>query len=210
LQPSKDNAMNGWLLAIPFISAVIGWLAGKGMIKMFFHPVKPVNILGVTIQGIFPKRRQAFTEKLCKLLVSGKLFSMEEVAEKIAHPDTLKKIMPLVESHIDNFLRVKLTGSMPMIGMFIGDKTIAQLKTIFIAELEELFPEIIKNYVRSLQEDTNLEKMLVDKLSSFPGNRLELLLLSSMRKEIKWLEIMSGVFGFVVGSLQVIITLFTQ
>jgi uncharacterized membrane protein YheB (UPF0754 family) len=199
--------MNAWLFVIPFVSAFIGWWIGQLMIKILFHPVRPVKIAGFTIQGVFPKRQQQLAEKLGRLLVSGELFSAEEIGEKITRPEMFKKIMPLVEVHIDNFLKVKLPENMPMISMFIGEKTITQLKTVFLAELELLFPEVMKNYIKGLQEDTNLEKILVAKLSSFPGEKLEKLLFLEAGKELRWIGIMGGILGFVIGSLQVLITL---
>jgi uncharacterized membrane protein YheB (UPF0754 family) len=199
--------MNAWLFVIPFVSAFIGWWIGQLMIKILFHPVRPVKIAGFTIQGVFPKRQQQLAEKLGRLLVSGELFSAEEIGEKITRPEMFKKIMPLVEVHIDNFLKVKLPENMPMISMFIGEKTITQLNTVFLAELELLFPEVMKNYIKGLQEDTNLEKILVAKLSSFPGEKLEKLLFLEAGKELRWIGIMGGILGFVIGSLQVLITL---
>ena len=48
---------------IPFISAFIGWFTNWIAIKMLFHPKEEKNILGIKIQGIFPKRQQQFAEK---------------------------------------------------------------------------------------------------------------------------------------------------
>jgi sulfite reductase beta subunit-like hemoprotein len=48
-----------------------------------------------------------------------------------------------------------------MIGMLIGDKTIAQVKGVFIKELEELFPILMKQYMTSLQHDLDLEKIVI-------------------------------------------------
>ena len=108
--------MNYWLLLIPLISAFIGWVTNWVAIKMLFHPRNPVTILGMKVQGIFPKRQQQFAEKLGKL-VSRELLSFDEIETKITNPDNLKKVMPTVEAHIDHFLRVKLGETMPMISM---------------------------------------------------------------------------------------------
>ena len=60
--------MNYWLLIIPVISAFIGWITNWVAIKMLFHPRNPINILGIQVQGIFPKRQQQFAEKLGKII----------------------------------------------------------------------------------------------------------------------------------------------
>ena len=194
----------GWIL-IPLISAFIGWFTNWIAIKMLFHPREPKKILWFTLHGIFPKRQQQFAEKLGKL-VSEELLSFGDIEEKITNPENIQKLMPLIEGHIDHFLRVKLAQQMPMISMFIGDKTINELKTVFIAELEELFPIIMKNYMTSLQKDLDLEKIVVQKVAGFSSDKMEQVLNSIMAKEFRFVEIIGGVLGFLIGLLQVLIT----
>ena len=196
--------MNFWIVLVPVISAFIGWFTNWIAIKMLFHPKKPIRFLGVTIHGIFPKRQKQFAEKLGKL-VSEELISFREIEDKIANPDNVKKLMPLVEEHIDHFLRVKLAQQMPVISMFIGDKTINQLKQVFIVELEELFPNIMSNYMKHLQEELDLEKIVVEKVSGFSSDKLEDILKSIMSKEFRFIEILGGILGFILGLIQVAI-----
>lgn len=193
-----------WIL-IPLISAFIGWFTNWIAIKMLFHPREPKKILGITLHGIFPKRQEQFAEKLGKL-VSEQLLSFGDIAEKITDPANLQKLMPLIDSHIDQFLRVKLARQMPVISMFIGDKTIQELKTVFSAELEELFPVLMKNYMGSLQEQLDLEKIVIEKVSAFSSDKLEEVLNDIMSKEFRFVEIIGGVLGFLIGLLQVFIT----
>jgi uncharacterized membrane protein YheB (UPF0754 family) len=195
-----------WLILIPIISALIGWFTNWVAIKMLFHPKKPVKVLGITFQGVFPKKQYQFAEKLGKI-VGTELLSFKEIEQKISHPENIQKIMPLVEGHIDNFLRVKLSEQMPVISMFIGNKTIEQLKAVFINELQELFPVIMNNYMHKLQNDLDLEKIVFEKVKNFSSDKLEEMLNSLMQKEFKFIEILGGILGFLIGIIQVIITL---
>ena len=198
--------MNLWLLFIPIISAFIGWITNWVAIKMLFRPKQPKKILGITFHGIFPKRQVQFAEHLGKL-VSKELLSFSDIEEKITHPDNLKKIMPLVDEHIEHFLKNKLSTALPMLSMFIGDKTILQLKETFMVELEELFPILMKNYMGSLQKEMDLEKIVIEKVSNFSSEKLEEILLQIMSKELKFVEIIGAVLGFMIGLLQVFITI---
>jgi uncharacterized membrane protein YheB (UPF0754 family) len=96
---------------------------------------------------------------------------------------------------------------MPMIAMFIGDKTIAQLKAVFMQELEALFPVIMKNYVTHLREDLDLEKMVVDKIAGFSNDRLETMLNEFLTKEFRFVEVIGAALGFLIGLLQIGMTL---
>jgi len=194
------------LILIPIISALIGWFTNWIAIKMLFHPKIPIKIVGITFQGIFPKKQKQFAENLGKV-VSNELLSFKEIEEKISNPNNVQKMMPLVEEHIDNFLRVKLTQQMPMISMFIGNKTIEQLKTVFITELQELFPKVMSNYMEKLQNDLDLEKIVTEKVNNFSSDKLEDILNSIMKKELKFVEILGGILGFIIGIFQVLITL---
>lgn len=200
--------MNLWLLLIPVISAFIGWFTNWIAIKMLFHPREPKQFLGITFQGIFPKRQAQFAEKLGKL-VADELLSFKDIEQKITSPENLSSVMPYIENHIDDFLRVKLGKAMPMIGMFIGEKTINEMKKIFMAELESIFPEVMHKYMGKLQEELDLEKIVTEKVKAFSSDKLESILQQIMAKEFRFVEILGGVVGFIIGIIQVLITVLT-
>lgn len=197
--------MNYWLLLIPIISAFIGWVTNWVAIKMLFHPREPKRILGFTIQGIFPKRQQAFAEKLGKL-VSSEFLSFQDIEDKISNPENLKKIMPVIEQHVDEFLRVRLSTEMPMISMFIGDKTINKLKGAFMQEIESLFPVVMKQYASNLKTELDLEHIVIQKVSGFSSDKLEEILYQIMSKEFRFVEIIGAIIGFLIGVAQIFLT----
>jgi uncharacterized membrane protein YheB (UPF0754 family) len=195
--------MNWWLLIlIPLLSAFTGWASNWLLIKMLFHPKKPVRVLGFTVQGIFPKRQMEFAAPL-GALVSKELLSFNELEAKITSADNFKKIMPTVEIHVDDFLRNKLKEAFPMIGMLIGDRTINTLKEIFMNELETLFPVIMKGYMENLQNDLDLEQLISDKIATFSPDKLETVLYQTMGKELRQARLLGAAIGFLVGLIQV-------
>jgi uncharacterized membrane protein YheB (UPF0754 family) len=200
--------MNYWLLLIPVISAFIGWVTNWIAIKMLFHPREPKRFLGFSFQGVFPKRQQIFAEKLGRM-VSAEFLSFEDIEQKIASPQNLQKLLPMIEKHVDNFLRIKLGDEMPFLSLFIGDRTIHSLKRIFMQELETLFPQVMKNYAGHLQEELDLEKIVTEKVASFSTDKLESILYQIMSKEFRFVEILGGVIGFIIGLVQVFITRFS-
>ncbi len=176
---------------------------------MLFHPKEPKKILGITFHGIFPKRQQQFAEKLGKL-VSTELLSFDDIEQKITQEGNIDKIMPHVEAHVDNFLRHKLKEIFPALSMFIGDKTINQLKEGFMKELALIFPDVLKKYMGGLKKDLDLEQIVIEKVKGFSSDKLESILNDIMKKEFKFVEIIGGVLGFIIGLLQVLLTLLTN
>jgi uncharacterized membrane protein YheB (UPF0754 family) len=195
-----------WFYTIPFISAFIHWLTIWMALKLLFHPRQPKKILGFTLQGVFPKKQRQIAESLGRI-VGQELLSFTDIEQAITEPKNVQRMLPMVEEHIDHFLRVKLKETMPMIAMFIGDKTIAQLKAVFMKELEELFPVVLKTYVGHLREDLDLEKIVVDKIAGFSNDRLEAMLNEFLTKEFRFVEVIGAALGFLIGLLQIGMTL---
>ncbi len=195
--------MNNWLLLIiPLSSAGIGWLTIRIAIFFLFHPRKARNSMGLTIQGIFPKRREEFARKLG--VIARENFSFNSIEEKINDPEALKKILPLIEAHIDDFLRNRLGKEMPMIAMFIGDKTIDKLKEAFLKEIELLFPQVMKQYALNLKQEFDIENVITERLLAFQPDKLEKMVYTGMKKELKLAMITGALIGFVIGLAQVL------
>jgi uncharacterized membrane protein YheB (UPF0754 family) len=203
------SRLSWWFYTIPFISAFIHWLTIWMALKLLFHPRKPKKILGFTFQGVFPKRQQQIAESLGRI-VGQELLSFGDIEQTITDPANVGRILPLAEEHIDHFLRVRLKEQMPMISMFIGDKTIGQLKAVFMKELEDLFPVIMKNYVTHLRHDLDLERIVVEKIAGFSADRLEVMLNEFLTKEFRVVELIGAVLGFLIGLLQILFTLWLR
>jgi uncharacterized membrane protein YheB (UPF0754 family) len=194
------------LYLIPFISAFIGWFTNWIAIKMLFHPREPKRFFGITFQGIFPKRQAQFAQKL-GVLVARELIHFDEIAERLKDPEQLKGIGPTIEDHIDSFLRVRLKEKLPFISAFIGEKTLLQLKEGMMEEINVLLPQVISQYTDSISKKMDIEKMVSEKVANFSSDKLEDILNAIMSKEFRFVEIIGGVLGFVIGLIQVLLTL---
>ena len=86
--------------------------------------------------------------------------------------------------------------------MFVGDGTMQKIKEGMMEEISLLLPEIISQYTDSLSERIDIEKMVTEKVSNFSSDKLEEILQSVMKKEFKFIEIIGGVLGFVIGLIQ--------
>jgi uncharacterized membrane protein YheB (UPF0754 family) len=89
--------------------------------------------------------------------------------------------------------------------MFIGDKTINEMKTVFMDELDELFPLIMKNYLGGLKETINVEAIITEKVENFPSEKLELIVYQGLSKEFRYLGLFAATIGFLIGLLQALI-----
>jgi uncharacterized membrane protein YheB (UPF0754 family) len=190
---------------IPFISAFIGWFTNWIAIKMLFHPKNPVKFLGITIHGIFPKRQKQFAEKL-GVLVATELINFDEIATRLKDPSQLRELGPVIETHLDNFLQVKLKEKLPVISMFVGDGMMGKIKEGMMEEIELLLPEVIAKYTDSISQKMDVKKMVTEKVAAFSSDKLESILVAIMSKEFRFVEIIGGVLGFLIGLMQILLT----
>ncbi len=191
--------MNYWLLLIPFTTAISCWLVSKAIIWLVFYPAAPKKIAGITIQGVIPSLQQGLAVKAGEMAAG--LLPLNSIKEKLAGPESFEKIRPVVEEQIDDFLRNKLKSQMPMIAMFIGDKTIESLKKVFMTELERIFPMVIGQYANNFLQDLNLEQTVQQKISSVPLNDVKKAFDQHAGTQLGKLSLASFVFGFLTGSI---------
>lgn len=191
---------------LPFIAAFIGWFTNWIAIKMLFHPKEPMRFLGLTIQGIFPKRQAQFAASLGSL-VSRELISFDDIARRIHSPETLQKVLPVVEEKVHQYIHVKLKEEMPLLSMFINEKTMSSIQAGIVKEFEAMFPVMLDKLTAGMQQELNVERLVTDKVAAFSSDKLEAILFSIMSREFRFVEIVGAVLGFLIGWVQILLTL---
>jgi uncharacterized membrane protein YheB (UPF0754 family) len=178
--------MNYWLLAIPILTALSGWITVFVLSKLFVRSIPGVQRQLSKAVGIFAAHEFAN-------------FPLTSIVED---PRNFDKIKPLVEAHVEEFLRKKLPAEMPMIGMFIGDKTIDTLKTIFIREVESLFPQVMSQFAGNLAEKTNVAELVATRVAAVDPARIQTALSAALQKQLTRASIIGLLIGLLIGLVQ--------
>ena len=194
------------LYLLPPIAALIGWVTNYLAVKMLFHPKAPISIFGFAIQGVFPKRQAQLAAKLGDL-VSEELFSVEEVTDRIKEVSTDQETMELIGKRIEKTIREKLVKSFPMLSMFLSDDMVEKVTKLFKDELRDFIRESADGVAKKIEEDLDVREMVRKKVEAFSSDKLEALLTSLMKKEFRFIEIIGAVIGFLIGCVQVGLTL---
>lgn len=196
--------MNYSFFLIPLLTSFTGWVVIKLTQVLLFRPHKPKKFLGLTIQGILP-RYQFQMAKSVGQFAASQFTAFDNIGDKLSDPANFEKVRPLIEEHIDDFLRNKLKEQMPMISMFIGDKTITSLKAVFIKEIEQLFPRVIGQFAGNLGKDINIGQMVTDKIASISPPQIEQLLAKDLQKAFGMAALFGALVGLLVGMVQLLI-----
>ena len=61
--------------------------------------------------------------------------------------------------------------------------------------------------MNNLEKELDLEKIIIEKVTGFSSDKLEQILNDIISKEFRFVEIIGGVLGFMIGLLQVFISL---
>lgn len=189
----------------PLIGALTGWITNWIAVKMLFHPKEPKKFLFFKVQGVFPKRQKVMAEKLGNI-VASELFSIDDVVEKMKSADNTE-VLGFVETKIDDFINVKLTASMPMLAMLLNDDIKGKIKSTLLTEIEEVIPGVIDSYANKLKNEVDVKAIVYEKVVNFSSDKLEEILFSIMKKEFKFIELLGGVLGFIIGLIQMLLVL---
>jgi len=189
---------------LPILAALIGWITNYLAIKMLFHPHQPKKILGLTFQGVFPKRQAQIAEKLGDL-VANELFSMQDVAQKIEDLSTQPEVLEEVGKRIEKTIRGKLISAFPMLSMFLSDEMIEKVTNLFKGELEDFLRVSAQGLAVKMEDSVDVQGLVREKVQAFSSNKIEELLLSFMEQEFRFIEKIGAVLGFFIGCIQVIL-----
>lgn len=183
--------MPQWIYLLPLVTAFIGWaihfLSGNYFLNSYL-----------------PKKDQMMAESAGKIAAAYVSNSLR-LEEKITNPDLIEKAMPAIEKHIDEFLNVKLATEIPMLAMFVGNKTTDKIKEVFISQLRILFPQVMLQLTGNLKNDLNIEKIVADKLKLTPVSALAKEHASGQLRQLRLLGLCSGLICGLVSLLMVVL-----
>ena len=198
------NESSSFIFILPIIAALIGWATNFVAIKMLFHPQDPKKILGITFQGVFPKRQRQIAERLGEL-VANELFSIKDVAQKIEELTTRPEALQEVGKRIEKTIREKLVAAFPMLSMFLSDEMIEKVTKLFQRELEDFLRASAQGLAAKMEDSVDVKSLVEEKVRAFSSNKIEELLIGFMEQEFRFIEKIGAVLGLLIGCIQVIL-----
>jgi hypothetical protein len=128
------------ILLIPILTGAFGWLLIWLFAKSLFFPTKAIQIGSFT-----------WASKLTPLIQQ---FPIDLIIPNSDNNDAnFKDMQPLIEEKLDFFFNHTIKEKLPMMSMFIGEKTVAQLKKVFLEELAMIFPQIIEQFAQNAKKE---------------------------------------------------------
>lgn len=192
------------LIFIPLLSSLIGWFTNFLAVKMLFRPKAPKNFFGINFHGIIPKRRGDLAKTIGKT-IEEELLTHGDLQDAIGKIDIEDKIRPIIKEKIDNLVDNKLAEINPMLMSMLPPEVQEQIKTTVTNEIVIATPLIISKLGDSLINHLPIADLVVKNINQFDLDRLEELIMSTAKKEFKFIEYLGGVVGLIIGLIQIVI-----
>lgn len=190
-----DNLIKILLLAC--VGSLIGWTTNVIAIKMLFRPLLPVKILFFTIQGVIPKRRDEIAKSI-GVTIEEELLSVEELVDQILQKADMQDILNLLKTKIIGLIEGKLPS---FLSAFSG--TISKYVNETIDENGEQFlDEMTEALIHKATSSVSISQMVEEKIGILELDEIERIILSIAKNELKHIEYLGGLLGFLIGISQ--------
>jgi uncharacterized membrane protein YheB (UPF0754 family) len=190
-------------LSIPVISATIGWFTNYVAVKMLLHPVEPIRFLGLTIQGVIPKRHNDLAEKIAEAITADFL-TEEDLAKLIGSVDMKPMLESLIRRKWDEKID-DILGAMPMIQMFLPPDKLEDIRERLIVAFTEDSEQAAEAIAQSLTGQIDLSAIIHKNVMDFDLAKIEAIVEKIAEKEFRFVERLGGLIGFVIGVLQILL-----
>ncbi|HHY06112.1 MAG TPA: DUF445 family protein [Clostridia bacterium] len=198
------------IMLMGLIGACIGWVTNVLAIKLLFKPYREyrIPIWGWRIQGLIPKRQKEIALALGEI-VSTELITGNDVLESLSRKDIKERLQVKFEKYVREqvFLRLPFTipeGISASLAEFIA-KILGQEVNKFLDNPGEFFQE---EEIKEIKQE--IKRIVEEKVISLEVADLEEIVYALARSELKHIEIVGGILGFLIGIMQGIISLFWQ
>lgn len=186
---------------IPLIGALIGWVTNVLAIKLIFRPYRPLKLPLVpwSIQGLIPKRQDEIAANIGRV-VETELVSLEEIIGQINNDQRREQVVQWVSTAVKCRVNDRLPGILPL---SVRDLVTGLLDDVVKREVAQMLDNLTDSISAELLEEIKVEHLVEEKLKQFDLKQLETLILSIASTELKHIEVLGAVLGFLIGLAQV-------
>ena len=188
------------LLILPFISSFIGWITNCIAIRMLFRPLYPVNILGLKIQGVAPRRRQELTEGIANA-VQKALVSVEDVAQVLENVNLEDEINLLLDEVVKKEVKEKLVEKFPFAKKAAND-LFKEVRASVQSKLVDHISRLMDKTTEQLKGQLNIKEIVMQRVASYKVETLEELIMEIAHREFRLVELYGALLGFIIGFIQ--------
>ncbi|NLW06617.1 MAG: DUF445 family protein [Clostridia bacterium] len=184
-----------WFL-IPILGAFIGWATNVMAIRLLFRPHRPVKILFWRLQGLIPKRRVELASNVAKA-VDEELLPLSELISRLWTPELERQLTAMIIGVARQRLLERLPSFIPQALREVLQQSLEDnLRREIPPALQELKGQLAAGVPFSIGQ------IIAEKMNSLDLKEAEAIILAVASRELRYIEYLGGVIGFVIGLVQ--------
>ena len=193
------------VIVMAIIGGCIGYITNKLAIKLIFRPINPIKIpiLNIEILGLIPKRKKEIAKNIGDI-IQREFISVDEILENIIDENDKARIVTYIKGKV----RVIIEERAMLIPSPIRQMLQGYIEDIVEEEFSKYINELSKDIVHKAQDRINIQEIVENKINELDLYELENIILSIAEKELKHIEVLGLILGFLIGIVQGILTIF--
>ncbi len=201
-----ENFIKIMILAI--VGGIIGYITNVIAIKLIFRPIEPIKIpiINKEIIGLIPKRKSEIAQNIGQV-IQDELIDIHELIKNVVSENDKEEIVFYIKNKINDVIDKKINQS-PLGFMGIGKMVNDFISEHLDDEIKNAVDELTEVLINKGKDRINIQEIVKDKINELDFYKLEEIILSIVKKELKHIETLGLVLGFFIGLVQGIIVIF--
>lgn len=193
------------VIVMAIIGGCIGYITNKLAIKLIFRPINPIKIpiLNIEILGLIPKRKKEIAKNIGDI-IQREFISVDDILENIIDENDKARIVTYIKGKV----RIIIEERAILIPSPIRQMLQGYIENIVEEEFSKYINELSKDIVHKAQDRINIQEIVENKINELDLYELENIILSIAEKELKHIEVLGLILGFLIGIVQGILTIF--
>ncbi|VAV84878.1 hypothetical protein MNBD_DELTA01-577 [hydrothermal vent metagenome] len=187
-------------LVPPIVGAVIGWLTNYVAIKLLFRPHYPTKVLGFTFQGLIPKRRKEISRSIATV-IEKELLNSKDLASALDGMDLKEEVEQIVENVVEHRIKPARIKKIPLVGL-VSDNLTTHLKLLLSKEILLHLDKKKSAFAKNFSDKLKVKELLATRIDELDSHKFEGLLTEFIARELKHIEKLGGIIGFLIGVVQ--------
>jgi uncharacterized membrane protein YheB (UPF0754 family) len=189
-------------LTVPLITALIGYITNWAAVKMVFHPRQPWGVGPLKWQGIVYRLAPKFAAEIAT--TTGHVLSPEDMVERLDAHGLVQRLVASHPAEIDAMLGEALDIVAPGTWDAMAPEAREQVRGLILGQVEQSVGQALVRMGEQAEDLIDLDRLVVEELSGPNADRLARVAQEVGHRELRFIEIYGGVFGFAVGIIQAV------
>ena len=193
------------IMIMGIIGGIIGYITNKLAIKLIFRPIIPIKIpiLNIEIIGLIPKRKNEIAVKIGEI-IQDEFISIDDILKNLVTDEDKYEVVEYIKNKVNSIVDEKAM----LIPSYIKSIIKNYIDDIVEKEVSNAIDELGDEIISKAHERVNIQQIVENKVNKLDLIELESIILSVAENELKHIEILGLILGFLIGLIQGIITIF--